>query len=330
MHPKNVESHQPNVYVSRLFEKISVPFKKLLYSLNNLIIMLMKFLLSVAFGCCFYISLAQLTADAGNNQVVCTSWQGIETITLGGEPSAQQGVPPFTYSWQAYYQNTIGNYTIIRHASHFLVDTTLANPTLNNYPISSPIYFYLTVTDAEGHAATDSVLVKPSSFMSHLGTMSFHLTQGDSLFYTFGSNVGGGIEPYQDVIWRPNHGLLDSTSMNNFWIKPETSQAYYITITDSAGCSISGGAVAYVYVNTANLKEELLTESLLYPNPTASTFTVRHPMEFKCIQIYDAQGKWIKEEQQFPVNIEDLPAGLYQIYLQKKSGEVIFEKLLRE
>lgn len=68
--------------------------------------------------------------------------------------------------------------------------------------------------------------------------MQFEINQGDSVFLSGMHNVGGGFPPYE-YLWRPNHGLSDSTSLS-FWAKPEFSIAYYVTKTDSAGCVVTG------------------------------------------------------------------------------------------
>jgi hypothetical protein len=45
----------------------------------------------------------------------------------------------------------------------------------------------------------------------------------------------------------PNHGLTDSTSLA-FWAKPANFVAYYLTLTDSAGCVATGAPVYHVNV----------------------------------------------------------------------------------
>lgn len=42
----------------------------------------------------------QCIANAGEHQIVCSSWKGMDTIQLGGNPSAI-GFTPFTYKWEA-------------------------------------------------------------------------------------------------------------------------------------------------------------------------------------------------------------------------------------
>lgn len=210
----------------------------------------------------------QCTADAGPDRIVCNSWYAMDTIQLGGNPTAVGGVPPYSYSWETNWQ--VGNWNFT--ASDFLDDTTAANPSIIH--TAEQLTFYLTVTDSESNVCTDSVLVGFTNFGTHLGTISYTIDQGDSVFLSGMHNVFGGFPPYQ-YLWRPNHGLSDSTSLS-FWAKPDTSVAYALTLTDSSGCSATGAPVYFITVNPVSVDELPSTgnQLLVYPNPAQNLITI--------------------------------------------------------
>lgn len=282
------------------------------------------FAFSVFFANIFF---AQLTADAGPTQVVCKNWTGFDTLLLGGNPSATNGAAPYSYSWSANYQLTIGSTTLNYSASDFLADTAVANPSLVQFPIEEELYFYLTVYDAAGNEAMDSTLIKPAIFYQHLGTYSYNLAIGDSLFFNSGPNITGGFEPYQNVIWRPNAGLVDSTLLNGFWIKPESNQTYYVTITDSAGCVVSGSPFVTINVGSASIGNFDQDDWLIYPNPSQSHFSVEHAENIKEIHIFDIQGKYIKTCASIPCSVSDITSGIFLILIYSSDGQFLVKKL---
>jgi hypothetical protein len=292
----------------------------------------MNFKLLLLFFGAFFMSnfFAQLTVDAGPMQVACKNWSGVSKLSLGGSPAISSGTPPYICSWSATYELTIGSTTFSYTASDFLLDTSVPNPTLVQFPIEDELYFFVTVTDADGNSATDSVLIKPSLFVSHLGQYYYNVAIGDSIFYNAGPNIAGGIEPYQEVIWRPNEGLVDSTVLNGFWIKPESSQNYYVTITDSAGCEISGGIFVFVSVGVAEMDYFENTNWVVYPNPSNTNFTIAHAESIREVQLFDLQGKYLKTCSSFPCSIDDLSAGTYELLIYPKNGQALSKKLVVE
>lgn len=80
-------------------------------------------------------SFAQLTVNAGNNTQICPG----SSYTLGGTPTASGGTAPYTYAWSP--SNNISSTT---------ASNPIATPTV-------PTWYYVTVTDAAGNSAYDSV-----------------------------------------------------------------------------------------------------------------------------------------------------------------------------
>ena len=140
---------------------------------------------------------SQLVADAGPDKVVCVDWNGImDAVSIGGEPTAYGGIPPFTYAWETHYIWTVGNHTFHFFASDFLNDTTIANPEIV-YAIGDIIEFHVTVTDSSGITDKDTTAVYYSYFGTHLGYIDYTINPGDSVFLSGWENVLGGFPPYR-------------------------------------------------------------------------------------------------------------------------------------
>jgi hypothetical protein len=136
------------------------------------------------------------------------------------------------------------------------------------------------------------------------------------MYYGLGPNVGGGIQPYIDVIWRPNDGLIDSTNYHGVWIKPTSNQVYYITVTDSAGCTAVGGGLIYVYVDIANIKEESNDFQLVpYPNPNNGLFKINNYMLYNQMSVFDSSGQLVKQKEVTTeiIDLKDLKSGTYSL-----------------
>lgn len=265
----------------------------------------------------------QCNADAGPDIVVCSDWNGLDTVQIGGNPTASGGTPPYTYIWETTWN--VGSWTYT--ASDFLNDTTLANPSVINS--GEDLTFFLTIIDSESNICTDSVHVDFTNFGTHLMYVIYNIQQGDSIYLSGLENVFGGFPPFQ-YLWRPNHGLTDSTSLS-FWAKPDTSVAYYLTLTDSSGCSAVGAPVYFVYVTPVSIdqNEAEIVNVKVFPNPANEhimiTLTGNYP-EVKNYEIFDNQGRLIHEvktkEKTIKLEIKPLTKGI-NFYKITASGKQI-------
>jgi hypothetical protein len=242
---------------------------------------------------------------------------------LGGNPTALGGVPPYSYSWNRGPEELIPGYgPPFLFASDFLSDTAVANPdllevfkpnTLNNS------YFYLTVTDANGLSATDSVKITASLFTDYLLYYGFNILEGDSVFLNMGPNISGGIGQ-NSFLWQPANGIIDPTVPNNFWAKPDTSVHYFVSVTDSMGCMKTGVPFVYVNVNFLNTEAESLIPSIsIYPNPSVNQLNIESSVDIKEVQILDGLGKIIgtRKVDNNQIDISDLPSGNYILNLHE-------------
>jgi hypothetical protein len=282
--------------------------------------------LSMIFFAMINTGISQFIADAGTDRVVCVGFLSMDTITIGGSPSATGGTPPYTYTWETEYVWEIGSHKFNYSASLFLNDTTLANPKLiKNW--GDTLNFRLTVTDSKGISVIDTTTVYYSTFGTHLGYVNLEINLGDSVFLGGMDNVFGGFPPYQ-YLWRPNHGLTDSTSLA-FWAKPEYPVSYYLTLTDSAGCVETGAPVYHVSVKHVNVAEYENQESMVvvYPNPMNDFLNIHiDPIiqgEFT-LRLYLGNGKLIEEkrfsENTFKVDLQNYPNGIYIYVLNDTKG----------
>ena len=273
----------------------------------------------------------QCIADAGENIVVCSDWNGIDTVEIGGNPTAYGGTPPYTYIWETSW--TIGSWTYT--ASDFLNDTTLANPSVIN--AGENLTFYVSVIDSESNICLDSMHVDFSNYGTHLGYLTYEIQTGDSIFLSGMENVLGGIPPLQ-YLWKPNHGLLDSTSLN-FWAKPEYFVAYYLTVTDSSGCSAIGAPVYHVNVIPLSTNSNYNNVKInVFPNPSLDflTFHIENVNERNRIyKIFNNLGQLIIEKEsmnkEMTIKTLTLNKGIYFFNITSESGKLIGQgKFIKE
>ncbi len=265
----------------------------------------------------------QCIANAGENIEVCSDWNGLDTVEIGGNPTASGGTHPYTYIWETSW--TVGSW--IYTASDFLNDTTLANPSVIN--AGENLTFYLTVIDNNSNICTDSMEVDFSNFVTHTGYLTYEIQEGDSIFLSGFENVMGGIPPLQ-YLWRPNHGLSDSTSLD-FWAKPEQFVGYYLTVTDSSGCSAVGAPVYYVNVIPLSTNPNYYEESIIvFPNPAIDVLTFRiegHNNKSRIYRIFNNLGQLLMEKKspdnETTIKTINLNKGIYFFSIISETGNLI-------
>ncbi|MDX1349413.1 MAG: T9SS type A sorting domain-containing protein [Putridiphycobacter sp.] len=281
----------------------------------------MKLLFLSFFICVSQFGFGQMTIDLGNDTVFCPPYPDTVPITnvLGTNLVIDQGTAPYTFTWFTEpYLIPYTSFTLF--TSDYLNDTTIAEPILQGG--RDTMEFFLTVTDATGQTATDSLVVYHSFFTVHLGYFVHYILEGDSIQLGC-NNIGGGMGPL-NYLWRPNHGLLDSTSVN-FWTKPTVTTAYYPTVTDSVGCKAQAGFGCIVVVNYLNIIEALKSNSLitLFPNPTTGTIQLKDDQNQAInVQIFDATGKFVLEIKpvDFPFDMSGFTKGIYFLNIQTEVG----------
>lgn len=276
-----------------------------------------------------------LTADAGSDQIICTpSPWGVDTTTIGGQPTATGGIPPYSYKWEFAYTLPFSQTGITTYGSEILNDTSIANPNIIGYGICENNldlpYMVLTVTDSLGNTATDSIHLIFSVYGYSVSSFTIYLRQGDSIFFEEGPDVGFGIGNLS-YLWQPTHGLSDSTLPTKFWMKPDSSISYSVIVTDSVGCSAKGNPNYFniqiipvgIKTNTSNSKIKL------YPNPATTYIQVERSENVKeeLLLIYDLLGRKVLRttlhNTKQTIDISHLAKGTYYYVIGKSSGKVV-------
>jgi len=266
---------------------------------------------------------AQLIANAGGNKHVCMDQFGVkDTIEIGTINTAIGGIPPYKYTW--YF-----NFNSITPLSYYLDDTTSSNPKVLSaytYNDMNPPFIWLKVEDSIGSVAYDSVQVSFSKFYYTIYDYHFILNEGDSVFLNNGTNIGAGVGQLS-YLWKPNHGLKDSTKMNGFWAKPDRSIIYYPTVTDSTGCTDQGAPYYYITINHIGLNEDVLNKKIIaFPNPTNGLIHLRleEDIEIIKVSIYTVLGQvvYVDTKPKTELDISSFRKGIYIIEIQTEKGIV--------
>ena len=257
---------------------------------------------------------AQLTANAGEDTTICVGWNFTDSLDFGA--TASGGTTPYSFLWETNYYHQILTTTYHLTAADFLSDTTISNPNLI-HTVEDPVTFKLTVTDALGEVAVDTIVVSFSIFNTHLVQYNHSMLLGDSVEFVSLPNVGGGTPPLT-YLWQPNNGLTDSISYTNFWVKPDQSTEYYITVTDAVGCVFSGAPVFTVYIGYASLNEVntvFYDEFIAYPNPFNNQLHLKVDIEnVQVVNIFSESGFLLKQFRIFDekeIDVSDLSEGIY-------------------
>jgi hypothetical protein len=168
-----------------------------------------------------------LVAEAGNGGELCSN--ALNGIQIGGIPSAVAGNAPFVYSW--------------------IPSAGLNNPASSN-PIAKPdttTKYQLTVTDAFGCVATDTVVVIINNAPIAFAGLDTFLCQGNCVQLGGQPTVVGGTGAIT-YNWSPTLALSSGAVANPLACPAQTS-TYFVTATDSKGCIGTSFVVLVVYEN---------------------------------------------------------------------------------
>ncbi|MFD1553276.1 hypothetical protein DNU06_16795 [Putridiphycobacter roseus] len=276
-------------------------------------------------------SFSQLTIDAGGDSIVLCQEQNFIPLFLGGNPTVTSGAGPFSYEWSIESPYTIPGSSITLHAADFLDDTTISNPiVIDGFGVLDSLRFFLKVTDGIGNIKQDSSMVYFSIYSITPVIYQYDILEGDSVYCNFDSYLNSSFAPHT-YLWKPNHGLEDSTSLT-FVAKPEYSIEYYLTITNSLGCSMEGAPVYLINVNHLGIEDILNStkEVTIYPNPTTGeVFIFDKNKSVISILIYDLNENLISElnNNLIKYDLSGYPKGVY-IFRIELEDQIITKKLI--
>lgn len=151
-------------------------------------------------------------ADAGADQTICVG----EVVMVGGSPTANAGVAPYTYEWSP--SNGL--------SSH-LVSNPLAGP-------NSTKNFTVTVVDVNGCTAWDVVTVFVRDQPSANAGLDKAICAGEGIVIG-GSPAGSGGTPPYSYVWSPA-ASLDLNTLANPTASPSVTTQYTLTVYDGYGC----------------------------------------------------------------------------------------------
>lgn len=200
---------------------------------------------------------AQFTINAGTDTTFCVNIMNNDTFKLDNLKLIN-GTSPYNISWHADIDiGLIKKFT----ASDFLNDTTSIKPYFINH-ITSPqwLTLFVTIKDANGNFAKDSINVRFSNFSYPLGYIVDYVRHGDSI-QIFHMGIGGGIRPLQ-YFWESSKWL--SFYGDDIWCKPDSSFKYREFVIDSVGCK-----------SEPNLAYEINIQPLSSNNYSEESFNLR-------------------------------------------------------
>lgn len=261
---------------------------------------------------------AQCIIDAGEDIHICTNQFGFDTTQLN--PNIQNVIHPITVEWSYFYQIQGTNLTV--HASNFLNDTSILNPSIIALePFLTNITFLVFIMDSVGNVCADSVNLTYSIF-NFFPDDFIAIQQGDTAqIYAIAES---GFAPYSHT-WTPNYNISDTTSSYvDVW--PEETQQYQATVTDSFGCTytLPVWTVQVLPTSIVNLTDNELN---IYPNPTNGilNFEFENVLQNLTIKLFDLSGKLIIEEpiQNNTLNLNKISKGIYTLQLLDENKKVI-------
>lgn len=181
-----------------------------------------------SFGCQDFdttnINISFIATEAGTDRFICVN----ESTVLGGNPTAINGVAPYSYIWSP---------------SINLNDTSNANPTSVTDRTGR---YYVLVTDSIGCQGIDSIVINVSRLTANAGL-------DDTICIGETANIGGfptadsGTIPYT-YLWDNRNSITDS-SISNPVSSPIETTRYIIKVTDSSNCIAYDTVEIYVYPN---------------------------------------------------------------------------------
>jgi hypothetical protein len=275
---------------------------------------------------CFihYYSFSQCIANAGNDTTVCPTNGNL--LVLGGNPAASNGTPPYTYKWECSYKEPGTNR--IFTASHFLNDTTLANPILaKNLWESGYNTFYLTVTDHHNICRdTVQIGIINSKWICTMDDKIAYINRGDSLklykscYFMLDTMADTAVH----YTWSPSAGLSDPTDVYT-WARPDTSTLYTLTITNVHGCTLEDNF--RVFVRNVGIEQASKTMFSLYPNPANhKEVSIQYYGNNMRLKLYDIWGRLLHTEilpdgqHSHLLMLPALPNGLYTAVLYNEDS----------
>jgi ELWxxDGT repeat protein len=119
---------------------------------------------------------------------------------------------------------------------------------------------------------------------------------------------------YKWIDCNNNNGLIPNETSNTF--TPSSNGSYAMIITNG-NCIDTSDCVT---ISTIGLSEINSRTVLIYPNPASNVINIQSDLEIELIQIFDNNGRMVKQSNETKFSIENLSTGIYQIQVKNSAG----------
>lgn len=199
------------------------------------------------------------------------------------------------------------------------------NSTGNTLLVNTTGLYYLTVTDSNGCANTDSTFITiNNSPVVSLTTISASVT--DTV-----------CESDADVILvgTPAGGIFSGSSVTGNLFDPSIGPGSYTltyNYTDSVGCSGTASVnISVVICSGISISENNAVSFTIMPNPSQGSFTVQLSQSNTVVEVIDVLGNVVFSARQtnqglIQINLENQPAGMYFVRVGNSVQKVLIER----
>lgn len=232
----------------------------------------------------------QLIVDAGKDTSYCSGLK--DSIILGGNPTAKNGIEPYKYIWKTVAQDKENN--IFKDYSDFINNDTIANPIFKSSSCKDLIVkLYVKVIDKNNNEVNDSVIVLVSAIgCVHARLYSPEIKKGDTCKLGPG-NIFNGFPPFK-YKWSPEYNISDPFIRNPLaW--PYKTTKYLVNVLDSLGCKSSDDNNVIVDTTIVFISNTFNYNIKIYPNPITnnSILKIQKVVKNTNITIYTIDGNEI-------------------------------------
>lgn len=265
------------------------------------------------------ISWAQgLVVNAGRDTVVCID--SLDTLYLGGYPTAIGGTQPYSYTWYTEPWIFSGFPQLSKHTSYWLSDTTVANPILKFLDLEdSTRQFRVTVVDSLGQSAHDWVSITAcGNGPVPLGNSVIYPTVGDTVTFSVGNSFSCAID---SITWEhPKEFVVSSNPNGSITVVIDRIDFQYpiATAHNAQGCEVfqwMNPLVVEVYP-LGFLNEGEDRHMSVFPNPADEVIEINGIRDRAIIRLMSLDGTIVLEQlvnSGYEVDISMIPQGIYLI-----------------